>query len=211
MGERLLSCLVAAVLCGCTSLASPTADPAPASLQETPSATPTPIAGERRAVGIRGARQPDRVGGSLRRCRGPRDPGARGDRMSGWRGPRLVTHQPPRVPPLHRAAQPGAGCRDGISADCPGRRLGALVRDGPLRDVGRRCLAHPERSELLLPRHGVRRREPAGGGIGGAPIASDRGRRPGSVDGRGRGRRQVAHRLDRCSEDWTPASAPTAC
>jgi len=42
MGERLLSCLVAAVLCGCTSLASPTADPAPASLRETPSATPSP-------------------------------------------------------------------------------------------------------------------------------------------------------------------------
>ena len=44
MGERLLSCLVAAVLCGCTSLASPTVVPASASLDETPAVSPTPSA-----------------------------------------------------------------------------------------------------------------------------------------------------------------------
>lgn len=45
MVERLLSCLVvAAVLCGCTSRASPTPAPSPATVDETPAGSPSPSA-----------------------------------------------------------------------------------------------------------------------------------------------------------------------
>jgi hypothetical protein len=45
MAERLLSCLVAAaLLCGCTSLATPTVPPVSPSLDQTPAASPTPSA-----------------------------------------------------------------------------------------------------------------------------------------------------------------------